>query len=130
MMKTKNYRQLSEKYQSILFQRFIDRSNGEKVGYPKVLDSIEISNKTGSNVRQLCSLIYDFAGQILSSTGKDQTIFQQRIPLKYFLLEELIEENRFHRKSSIVHEKDFRFVSMIEEKKTTEKLRFVFKKID
>ncbi|CAF4726489.1 unnamed protein product [Rotaria sp. Silwood1] len=43
MIKLKNYRQLSEHYQSFLYQRFIDTSQSEKFGYPKVIDSIEIS---------------------------------------------------------------------------------------
>ncbi|CAF3712432.1 unnamed protein product [Rotaria sp. Silwood1] len=44
MIKLKNYRQLSEHYQSFLYQRFIDTSQSEKFGYPKVIDSIEISS--------------------------------------------------------------------------------------
>jgi hypothetical protein len=65
LIKLKNYRQLSDNYQSILYQRFIDTTQHEKLGYPKVLDSIEISSKTGSNIKQLCTLIYDIAGQLL-----------------------------------------------------------------
>ena len=65
VLKSKGYIQLLDKYQSILYQRFIDTSQSEKIGYPKVLDSVQISNRTGVNIKQLCTLIYDVAAQIL-----------------------------------------------------------------
>ncbi len=106
-MKLKNYRQLSENFQKLIYRRFIDTSQNEKLGYPKVLDSIEISNKTGYNVKQLCLLIYDIAGQLLAPGGKDQTLFQQRIPAKYIQLEEVLEDYRINKKTSILNEKEY-----------------------
>ncbi|CAF3639498.1 unnamed protein product [Rotaria socialis] len=107
IVKLKNYRQLSENFQSIIYQRFIDTSQSEKLGYPKVLESIEISNKTGYNVKQLCTLIYDVAGQLLAPSAKDQGIFQQRIPAKYIYLEEALEEYRINKKTSILNDKEY-----------------------
>ena len=123
--KLKNYRTLSEQCQSAIYRRFIDTSQSEKLAYPKVLDSIEISSRTGYNVKQLCTMIYDLAGQFLSSGrqigdetcvmrvygdpgGKDQTIFQQRIPAKYIYLEEALEQYRDSGQTSILNEKDYR----------------------
>ncbi|CAF1166862.1 unnamed protein product [Adineta steineri] len=107
IVKLKNYRQLSENFQSLIYQKFIDTSQNEKLGYPKVLDSLEISNKTGHNIKQLCTLIHDIAGQLLVPNSKDQTIFQQRIPAKYIYLEELLEEYRLNKKISILNDKEY-----------------------
>jgi hypothetical protein len=85
----------------------MDTSQCEKLGYPKVLDSIEISSKTGYNIKHLCTLIYETAGQLLAPGGKDQTIFQQRIPAKYIQLEELLEDYRTNKKTSILNEKEY-----------------------
>ncbi|CAF2762688.1 unnamed protein product [Rotaria sp. Silwood2] len=98
MIKLKNYRQLSEHYQSFLYQRFIDTSQSEKFGYPKVIDSIEISSKTESNIIQLLTLIFNIAEQLLAPGGQDQTVFQPRFPAKYIYLEEALEEYRQNRK--------------------------------
>ena len=65
LVKLKNYRQLSENFQSILRRRFLDTSQSGEFGYPKVLDSIEVSSKTGSKIKELCTLIYDISGQLL-----------------------------------------------------------------
>ncbi|UJR21881.1 hypothetical protein I4U23_024954 [Adineta vaga] len=107
IVKLKNYRQLSDNFQSLIYQQFIDTSQSEKLGYPKVLDSIEISCKTGHNIKQLCTLIYDIAGQLLAPNNKDQTIFQQRIPAKYIYLEEALEDYRLNKKSSILNDKQY-----------------------
>ena len=105
--KLKNYRQLAENFQKIIFQRFIDTSQCEKLGYPKVLDSLEVSSKTNHNIKQLCTLIYEHAAQLLAPGGKDQTIFQQRIPAKYIQLEEALEVYRINKKTLILNEKEY-----------------------
>ncbi|CAF4834530.1 unnamed protein product, partial [Rotaria socialis] len=63
--------------------------------------------KTGYNVKQLCTLIYDVAGQLLAPSAKDQGIFQQRIPAKYIYLEEALEEYRINKKTSILNDKEY-----------------------
>ncbi|CAF3763323.1 unnamed protein product [Rotaria sordida] len=107
IVKLKNYRQLSENFQSIIYKRFIDTTQSEKLGYPKVLDSIEISSKTGYNIKHLCTVIYDIAGQLLVPNIKDQNIFQQRIPAKYIYLEEALEEYRINKKISMLNDKEY-----------------------
>ncbi|CAF3301580.1 unnamed protein product [Rotaria sp. Silwood2] len=107
IVKLKNYRQLSENFQSIIYKRFMDTSQSEKLGYPKVLESIEISSKTGYNIKQLCTLIYDIAGQLLVPNSKDQNIFQQRIPAKYIYLEEALEEYQINKKISMLNDKEY-----------------------
>lgn len=103
----KNYSQLSENFQSIIVERFIDTSKSEKLGYPKVLDSIQVSCKTGYHIKDLCTLIYDIAGQLLAPNSKDQNAFQQRIPAKYIYLEEALEEYRLNKKINVLNEKEY-----------------------
>lgn len=50
---------ISEDYQQIIRDRFINIVDAEKMGLPRVLDTIEISCKTRHNIRLLCNLIYD-----------------------------------------------------------------------
>ena len=45
--------------------------------------------------------------QLLAPGGKDQTIFQQRIPAKYILLEEALEGYRINKKTLILNEKEY-----------------------
>lgn len=55
----------------------------------------------------MCTLIYDTAGQFLAPGGKDQTIFQQRIPAKYIQLEEVLENYRINKKTLVLDEKEY-----------------------
>ena len=75
-----------------------------------ILDSIEISTKTNYNIKHLCTLIYDIAGQLLAPGGKDQALFQQRIPSKYIQLEDFLEDYRINKKNSILNEKEYSFL--------------------
>lgn len=58
---------ISEAYQQIIRDRFINIVDPEKCGLPRVLDTIEISCKTRHNMKLLCNLIYD-------------TVFSLRLP--------------------------------------------------
>lgn len=62
---------VSEEYQQIIRDRFINVVDAEKCGLPRVLDTIEISCKTRHNIKLLCNLIYD-------------TVFSLRPPGKFF----------------------------------------------
>lgn len=90
----------------------MDTSQCEKLGYPKVLESIEISGKTSYNIKQLCTSIYDIAEKLLSSSTKDQSLFQQRIPAKYIYLEEALEEYRLNKKIPILNDKEYQYVEI------------------
>lgn len=50
---------VSEEYQQMIRDRFINVVDAEKCGLPRVLDTIEISCKTKHNIKLLCNLIYD-----------------------------------------------------------------------
>lgn len=72
-----------------------------------MLESLEVSSKTGHNIKQLCTMIHDVAGQLLAPNSKDQAIFQQRIPAKYIYLEDALEEYRLTKKASIMNDKEY-----------------------
>ena len=50
---------ISEEYQQVIRDRFINIVDAEKCGLPRVLDTIEISCRTRHNIKLLCNLIYD-----------------------------------------------------------------------
>lgn len=50
---------ISEEYQQLIRDKFINIVDAEKCGLPRVLDTIEISCKTRHNIKLLCNLIYD-----------------------------------------------------------------------
>lgn len=64
--------QAPEQLQRIIRERFISISDPEKRGFPRVLDSVEVSCSTRHNIRLLSNLIYD-------------TVFSLRQPGKYSL---------------------------------------------
>ena len=59
----------SEYLQQKIRQKFINITDPEKFGLPRVLDSVEVSCKTRQNVRLLANLLYDTAFS-LRSPGK------------------------------------------------------------
>ncbi|CAF1147991.1 unnamed protein product, partial [Didymodactylos carnosus] len=81
LAKHKNYRQISEHLQNLIYKRFMDTSYSEKVGYPKVIGT------------------------------KDHLMLQQRIPAKYIYLEEaislIVEERRLMNKNPVLKLKEY-----------------------
>ena len=56
----------SEYLQQKIRDKFINISDPEKFGLPRVLDSIEVSCKTRQNIRLLANLLYDTAFSLKS----------------------------------------------------------------
>uniref|UniRef100_A0A8D8E4R7 non-specific serine/threonine protein kinase n=3 Tax=Culex pipiens TaxID=7175 RepID=A0A8D8E4R7_CULPI len=79
----------AEELQQIIRDRFIAVSDAEKIGLPRVLDSIEVSCKTGHNVKLLANLIYDTAFSLRSPGCKDLLLYQ-RVPASYLALEDVV----------------------------------------
>jgi hypothetical protein len=52
--------------------------------------SLEISSKTGFNIKILAKLIYEVAAQMKAPGFKDQLLLEQKIPHTYYALEECI----------------------------------------
>lgn len=79
----------AEELQSVIRERFIAIPDAEKMGLPRVLDSIEVSCRTGHNMRLLASLIYETAFS-LRSPGSKELLLHQKVPASYVALEDCI----------------------------------------
>ncbi|CRK89702.1 CLUMA_CG003464, isoform A [Clunio marinus] len=79
----------AEELQQIIRDRFIAIADAEKMGLPRVLDSIEVSCKTGHNIKLLANLIYDTAFSLRLPGSKDY-LLQQRVPASYLTLEDVV----------------------------------------
>ncbi|ENN73442.1 hypothetical protein YQE_09939, partial [Dendroctonus ponderosae] len=69
--------------------RFINIVDAEKMGLPRVLDTIEISCKTRHNVKLLCNLIYDTVFS-LRPPGSKELLLEQKVPATYLALEDIV----------------------------------------
>ena len=79
----------SEYLQQKIRGKFINITDPEKFGLPRVLDSVEVSCKTRQNVRLLANLLYDTAFS-LRSPGSMTKLLEQKVPATYLALEEVI----------------------------------------
>jgi GTPase SAR1 family protein len=92
LAKLKNYKEISNYLQRLIYERFVRPSSESETtsAYPPIMASIEISSKTGYNIKTLAKLVYDVATQMKSPGLKDQLLLEQKIPLTYLALEECI----------------------------------------
>lgn len=93
LAKLKNYKEISNYLQRCIYERFVQpntESSETTSAYPPILASIEISSKTGHNIKLLARLVYDVAAQMKVSGMKDQLLLEQKIPVTYLALEECI----------------------------------------
>ena len=79
----------AEELQQIIREKFIAIPDAEKIGLPRVIDSIEISCKTMHNIRLLANIIYDTAF-MLRSPGSKEPLLLQKIPASYIALEDIV----------------------------------------
>ncbi|XP_066246944.1 leucine-rich repeat serine/threonine-protein kinase 1 isoform X1 [Euwallacea similis] len=80
---------ISEEYQQIIRERFINVVDAEKMGLPRVLDTIEVSCKTRHNLKLLCNLIYDSVFS-LRPPGSKELLLEQKVPATYLALEDIV----------------------------------------
>ncbi|XP_019848391.2 leucine-rich repeat serine/threonine-protein kinase 1 isoform X2 [Bactrocera dorsalis] len=81
--------QQAEELQQIIREKFIAIPDAEKIGLPRVIDSIEISCRTMHNVRLLANIIYDTAF-MLRSPGSKEPLLLQKVPATYIALEDIV----------------------------------------
>ncbi|KAL9897903.1 leucine-rich repeat kinase isoform 1-T1 [Glossina fuscipes fuscipes] len=81
--------QKAEELQQLIREKFIAIPDAEKIGLPRVIDSIEISCKTMHNIRLLANIIYDTAF-MLRSPGSKEPLLLQKIPASYIALEDIV----------------------------------------
>ncbi|XP_042874450.1 leucine-rich repeat serine/threonine-protein kinase 1-like isoform X4 [Penaeus japonicus] len=79
----------SEDLQQMIRDRFINVIDADKLGLPRVLDTIEVSCKTRHNIKLLCNLIYDTVFS-LKTPGSKERLLEQRIPASYLALEDVV----------------------------------------
>lgn len=92
LAKLKNYKEISSYLQRIIYERFV-RPTGENETaspYPPIMASIEISSRTGYNIKMLAKVIYETASQMKAPGFKDQSLLEQKVPHTYLALEECI----------------------------------------
>ncbi|XP_017772148.1 PREDICTED: leucine-rich repeat serine/threonine-protein kinase 1 isoform X5 [Nicrophorus vespilloides] len=80
---------MSEEYQQVIRDKFINIVDAEKCGLPRVLDTIEVSCKTRHNVKLLCNLIYDTVFS-LRPPGSKELLLEQKVPATYLALEDVV----------------------------------------
>lgn len=85
-----------QRLQAEVHRRFIDVSDHDKCGLPRIMSSIVVSTRTKLNVKHLCDRIYDVVFS-LRCPGSTERLLEQKIPATYLYLEEIV--------SSIVHER-------------------------
>ena len=97
LTKLKNYKEISAHLQRIIYERFVLRgasgtceTNETSAAYPPIMASIEVSSKTGHNIKLLARLIYEVAAQMKAPGLKDQLLLEQKIPVTYLALEECV----------------------------------------
>ncbi|CAH0558750.1 unnamed protein product [Brassicogethes aeneus] len=90
---------ISEEYQQIIRDRFINIVDAEKCGLPRVLDTIEISCKSRHNVKLLCSLIYDTVFS-LRPPGSKELLLEQKVPATYLALEDIVNYVALERRAN------------------------------
>ncbi len=92
LAKHRNYREISAYLQRVIYERFV-RPTGENETtspYPPVMASVEVSSKTGFNVKLLAKIIYETAAQMKAPGFKDQALLEQKVPHTYLALEECV----------------------------------------
>ncbi|CAL4058692.1 unnamed protein product, partial [Meganyctiphanes norvegica] len=87
----------SEDLQQIIRDRFINVIDADKLGLPRVLDTIEVSCKSRHNIKLLCSLIYDTVFS-LKTPGSKERLLEQRIPASYLALEDVVSQLALERR--------------------------------
>lgn len=75
--------------QQTIRERFIAVTDAEKLGLPRVLDSVEVSCRTGHNIGMLAHLIYDVAFS-LRAAGSKEPLLHQKVPSTYLALEDCV----------------------------------------
>ncbi|KAI4458153.1 ankyrin repeat and protein kinase domain-containing protein [Holotrichia oblita] len=104
---------VSEEYQQIIRDRFINIVDAEKCGLQRVLDTIEISCKTRHNIKLLCNLIYDTVFS-LRPPGSKELLLEQKVPASYLALEDVVNyvaaERRLNALDPVLNAEQYRSI--------------------
>ncbi|KOB76822.1 Leucine-rich repeat serine/threonine-protein kinase 1, partial [Operophtera brumata] len=78
-----------EALQRLIRTRVMGAPDADKLGLPRVMDSLDVSCSTRHNVRLLADLIYSVAFSV-KPPGSKEPLLEQRIPATYLALEECV----------------------------------------
>ncbi|XP_063898870.1 leucine-rich repeat serine/threonine-protein kinase 1 [Helicoverpa armigera] len=78
-----------EVLQRIIRSSIMGAPDADKLGLPRVLDSVEVSCNTRHNIRLLADIIYSVAFSV-KPPGSKEPLLEQRIPATYLALEECV----------------------------------------
>ncbi|KAK6169175.1 hypothetical protein SNE40_020275 [Patella caerulea] len=76
----------------LIFKTFINEQEPDKSGLPLIRDVVNLSCKTGENVRKLVDSIYEHAFDLHHPKSRSQKLLKQKIPKKYLLLQDIVRE--------------------------------------
>ncbi|KHJ44662.1 kinase domain protein [Trichuris suis] len=85
--------------QKVIRERFINISDADKRGLPRVIESLAVSSVTRENMRTLCDVIYKAATE-LRSPGSKVALIEQQVPSAYIALEEIVIKLAAERKAA------------------------------
>ncbi|CAG4936619.1 unnamed protein product [Parnassius apollo] len=103
---------LPESESPLALQRLIRASvmaapDADKLGLPKVLDSIEVSCSTRHNIRLLADIIYSVAFSV-KPPGSKEPLLQQRVPATYLALEECVASLAAELREPVLRHEEYR----------------------
>ncbi|GBP27199.1 hypothetical protein EVAR_15972_1 [Eumeta japonica] len=93
-------------------QRFIRSSimgapDADKLGLPRVLDSVEVSCSTRHNIRLLADIIYSVAYSV-KPPGSKEPLLEQRVPATYLALEECVTHLAVELKEPVLRHDEYK----------------------
>jgi hypothetical protein len=88
LAKHRNYKEVSSSLQRMIYERFVKLTGENETAspYPPIMASLEISSKTGFNIKLLAKIIYETASQMKAPGLKDQMLLEQKVSAFFFLL--------------------------------------------
>ncbi|KAH9518581.1 hypothetical protein Btru_005705, partial [Bulinus truncatus] len=76
----------------LINKMFLSNQEPEKSGLPNILKAVNVSCKSGENIKQLVDDIYECVFELKHPRSKTRYLIKQKIPRKYLQLQEIIRE--------------------------------------
>lgn len=116
--------ELVQQIRAEVYRRFIDITDHDKCGLPRVMDFMVVSTKTKLNIKNLCNRIYDIVFS-LRCPGSSERLLEQKIPATYLYLEDIVcwvvHDRQQKKREPVLTYEEYRKV-------TTEQLKLRFNK--
>ncbi|KAM3958672.1 LOW QUALITY PROTEIN: leucine-rich repeat kinase [Aphomia sociella] len=96
-----------EALQRLLRSGVMAAADADKLGLPRVLDSLEVSCSTRHNIRLLADIIYSVAFSV-KPPGSKEPLLEQRVPATYLALEEAVSALAGELQEPVLRHDDYR----------------------